>query len=109
MKDMRPLSTVEGPGFQQFCVTLEPCYIIPSRKTILMKLKDMQQQVRGLLQVQLDSVPACAVTMDFWTSRSVDSYLGVTAHVITQGWKLDSYMLQVREVTERHTNSECCR
>ena len=103
VRDVRPLSTIEGAGFQHFCATLEPRYVIPSRKTISTRVKEMYEHVRGVVQTQLDSVSVCALTMDFWSSRNVDSYLGVTAHFITQAWELDSCILQVREVTERHT------
>lgn len=44
-----------------------------------------------------------AITTDSWTSRAVESYLTVTVHYITSDWKLESKVLQTREMPKRHT------
>ena len=50
------------------------------------------------------SPEACiALTTDLWTSRSVESYLTITAHYINSKWELESKVLQTREKKERHT------
>ena len=103
-KDMRPLSTVEGDGFRQFCCVLDPQYQVPSRKTVTTQLKDLQQRVKLSVQAELDAASAVALTTDFWSSRSVDAYLGVTALYITPLWRLKSCVLQTREVTQHHTS-----
>ena len=44
-KDMRPVAIVEGKGFLKLMETLEPAYEVPSRKTIVKVLRDLQQEV----------------------------------------------------------------
>ena len=75
-----------------------------SRKTITKRLKDKYDQIRASVQMKLDSMPAAALTLDYWTSRATDSYLGITVHCISVDWQMVSYVLETKEVIERHTS-----
>ena len=101
VRDIRPLSVIEGKGFLEFFDVLNPQYQVPSRKTIMECLKDLYSEEKLQVKKKIDN--AFAVALDFWTSRSVDSYLGVTVHFITEDWKLSSFILQTAEVKECHT------
>ena len=57
----------------------------------------------SLLQILSSKDVHVAITTDSWTIRAVQSYLTVTAHYITSDWKLESKVLQTREMPERHT------
>ena len=103
-KDMMPISIVEGKGFINFLKILEPQYSLPSRKTITKRLEDKYDQIRASVQMKLDSMPAAALTLDYWTSRATDSYLGITVHCISVDWQMVSYVLETKEVIERHTS-----
>ena len=49
---------------------------------------------------------------DIWTSRTVQSYITVTVHFLTEDWILDSRVLVTHEMMERHTGvniAECLR
>ena len=102
-KDLRPIGVVEGEGFQRLIQMLEPAYTVPSRKTISKELKVMQEEVKENVTSELGQATYVALTTDFWSSFANDSYLGVTCHFISPQWELRSYVLQTREVTERHT------
>ena len=102
-KDMRPVALIEGTGFQSLVATLEPSYQIPSRKSIMKALHSTYDEVKTRLQTELNGVDSVALTTDHWTSPAVDSYVGLTAHFITQEWKLQTRVLQTKEVRERHT------
>ena len=101
-RDMRPVSVIEGTGFVNLVATLDPTYQVPSRKHIMKVLHDMND-VKVHLQAELESVENVALTTDHWTSRAIDSYLGLTAHFITQDWELVAHVLTTKEVRERHT------
>ena len=101
-KDMMPISIVEGKGFINFLKILEPQYSLPSRKTITKRLEDKYDQIRASVQMKLDSMPAAALTLDYWTSRATDSYLDITVHCISVDWQMVSYVLETKEVIERH-------
>ena len=66
-------------------------------------LKDLYSEEKLQVKKKIDNAFAVALTIDFWTSCSVDLYLGVTVHFITEDWKLSSFILQTAEVKERHT------
>ena len=100
---MRPVSVIEGTGFVNLVATLDPTYQVPSRKHIMKVLHDMNDDVKVHLQAELESVENVALTTDHWTSRAIDSYLGLTAHFITQDWELVAHVLTTKEVRERHT------
>ena len=48
-----------------------------------------------------------ALTGDHWTSVSNDNYLGVTAHLITNKWKLKSFTLTCMTIEECHFAEAC--
>ena len=91
-KDMMPISIVEGKGLINFLKILEPQYTLPSRKTITKRLKDKCDQIRASVQMKLDSMPAAALTLDYWTSRATDSYLGITVHCISVDWQMVMFL-----------------
>ena len=104
-RDMRPIAIVEGAGFKNLIDALEPAYAVPSRKHVMMVLHGLYDDVKAHLLAELDSVEHVALTTDHWTSRAVDSYLGLTAHFVNQHWELVTRVLQTREVKERHTSA----
>ena len=85
-----------------FVRTLEPAYEVPSRKHVMNKLRELYAETREKVEVKLKEVTSAAITLDFWTSRATNSYLGVTVHFISPRWTMESYALQTREVKERH-------
>ncbi|XP_013885882.1 zinc finger BED domain-containing protein 1 [Austrofundulus limnaeus] len=103
-KDMRPLSVVENEGFRNMMKTLEPRYSIPSRQHITdIALPKLYTEVKATVMESLNSAERVALTCDSWTSRATESYVTITAHHITDEWKLDSHVLQTRAMHDSHT------
>ncbi|XP_051976953.1 zinc finger BED domain-containing protein 4-like [Xyrauchen texanus] len=104
VKDMRPLSLVDGEGFREMVSTFNPGYIIPSRTyfTRLMEQKYEKtcQKVKETIQEGRSFI---ALTTDIWTSLATEEYLGVTCHFITEDWKMTSLTLATMPLDERHT------
>ena len=68
---------------------------IPSRKYFPDKvIPSMYQATRIKLQEELDKQVLIAITTDAWKSRAVENYTAVTAHYITDDWKLKSSILE---------------
>ncbi|XP_073724310.1 E3 SUMO-protein ligase ZBED1-like [Misgurnus anguillicaudatus] len=78
VKDLQPFSIVEDEGFRAYVKKLDPTYTLPSRKT----LKAM---------------------MNMWTSRTMDSYFGVTCHYTDANTHLGSVLLGVAKFPKAHT------
>ena len=60
--------------------------------------------MKHMLQKSFHLCDSLALTTDIWTSRATQAYVAITAHYITEEWKIQSYVLCTFEMAERHTN-----
>lgn len=51
----------------------------------------------------LSSVSSVCLTIDCWTSRNVETYLAITAHFVTQEFKLLLILLECTSMDSQHT------
>lgn len=73
---MRPYLVVEEPGFKYLLKVLEPRYCVPSRAHISQSvLPAIYKRTRAVVEQELSTAHAVALTTDGWTSRSTESYL----------------------------------
>ncbi|KAK1877141.1 Zinc finger BED domain containing protein 1 [Dissostichus eleginoides] len=103
-KDLRPFSVVDNSGFRRLVNTLEPKYAIPSRpyfsRTVLPAL---YQETKAKVSQSLKEAECISITTDGWTSRATQSYITVTAHVMTSEVEIKSFFLQTRPLFTSHT------
>lgn len=105
-QDLRPYSVVENSGFRNMINTLEPRYVIPSRKQFTeVMVPDMYEEVKLQVKKSLASAESVALTCDGWTSRATEPYLTITSHHIDESWELVSHVLQTRAMFESHTGT----
>ncbi|KAI2645902.1 E3 SUMO-protein ligase ZBED1 [Labeo rohita] len=103
-KDMCPYSVVENTGFREMINTLEPRYKIPSRQFFSEKcIPELYRSTKEELQLKLSQSVRVALTTDSWTSCSTESYVTITAHLISMNWQMQSFVLQTRTLNEAHT------
>ena len=104
VRDVRPLSIVNGTGFRNFVHCLDPTYVVPSNTTLTMKnytyyyYDSLKQNVSSELQSQT----SLAFTTDTWTSCATEGYLTLTVHFIDNLWQLRHYVLATIEVKDHH-------
>ena len=102
--DLRPISVVENKGFNQLLQTMDPRAPIPSRNHLRNEtLVSYYHEVKGTVRAVMDSAPRHAITADLWTSSSNDDYLTITSHLISNDFDMHAFVLQTRNVSERHT------
>ncbi|KAM4018541.1 deformed epidermal autoregulatory factor 1 homolog isoform 2-T2 [Anomaloglossus baeobatrachus] len=102
-RDFQPLSIVEDNGFRKLISSLNPIYVIPSRKTISQTvLPRMYNRERDSLQERIKSASAVCLTTDCWTSRTTTAFISVTCHYI-ENYKMVSSLLECVELCESHT------
>ncbi|XP_065326764.1 E3 SUMO-protein ligase ZBED1-like [Pelmatolapia mariae] len=105
-KDLRPYNIVENEGFSYMIKTLEPRYVIPSRRFFAdTAVPNLYIDVKRKVEESLSTAERVALTCDAWASRAVDSYVTITAHYLTADWRLLSYVLQTRTLHESHTGA----
>ena len=94
-KDMVPLNTVEKGGFKQMIKMLDPRYELQSRKYFSqVAIPNLYQKNRAKLETELATVPHFAATTDMWSSHTMEPYLSLTVHFISEEWLLQSHCLQ---------------
>ena len=64
------------------------------------KIQQLDEDERGVKQV-------VALTGDHWTYFSNDNYLGATAHIIDNDWKLQLFELNMQRTTSSHFRDAC--
>ena len=67
-------------------------------------LKQRYAAMKHTLQESFCICDNLALTTDIWTSRTTQAYVTLTAHYITEEWKIQSYVLCTCEMAERHTS-----
>ena len=78
-RDLRPISTVNGKGFQQLLRFVEPGYKMPSRPYLTITCCRLCSSLKEQL---LETLASCnvAITTNLWISKATEGYLTVTAH-----------------------------
>lgn len=104
--DLQPFSIVDDIGFREYTEALNPNYKIPDKRTLSGNLLSTMYEAKLenlKTYVQTKAVSVC-VTCDCWTSRSMDSYMALTAHFITNDTtELKSVFIQCVEIDSDHT------
>ena len=81
-KDQMPIFTVEKTGFRNLVNKLNPRYQLPSRKHFTeIEIPNLYESTKTKLHAELQSYDFFACTTDIWTSRTMMSYMSVTAQV----------------------------
>ena len=100
VKDLRPISIVNGKGFQQLIRFLEPDYRLPlaTHLTHLIenRYKVEKQKVHDIINSKSDYI---AITADIWTRMATESYLTMTVHY---QWQMKSLISGTMPLSESH-------
>lgn len=95
---MRPVSIVEGDGFQEFIHEVNPRYQIPSRGTVSNRIVKLYENVKTTIEDM-----NVALMTERRTSLATDAYVTVPAHLITDDWEMKNFVFKTGEVRESHT------
>ena len=102
--DCLPFYTVEKPGFLRLMHTIEPRYTPCSRTYLSQNLiPSMFDHVKHRVAELIDLELYISITIDIWSSDSLDSYLSFTAHWIDKDWEYKEGRLHAQPFNERHS------
>lgn len=84
---------------------MEKRYTVPSRKFFAERIiPDIHQQVEESLSNMLLTAGNISFTTDTWTAdNTTQSYMGITAHWLTEDFSRHSYVLNCTPLNDRHT------
>ena len=103
VQGLHALSVVDEPSFENILKVAEPRYVVPSRGTVVNRLKQRYESMTRQLVLTILTVQFCAITHDAWTSLATQSFCAITIHFITKDWQLKSLCLETKNMPERHT------
>ena len=103
-----PWTLAENPAFKRFVWGRDPYCNFKSAATLsTAKLPILFHQVKtevfSKIRRDVKTVQAVCFTADGWSSRSMDKYLGVTAHYINDHWKMERFVVACRPQAGRST------
>jgi zinc finger BED domain-containing protein 1 (E3 SUMO-protein ligase ZBED1) len=103
-KEGLPFRLVESKSFKAFVGELDPRYAVPTRKELSTHLlSETYDATKALIKADIAVAKAVALTTDMWTSSANQSYMGVTAHWLTDEFKSQNKCLAVRPAPGSHT------
>ena len=106
--DFRPLSIVNGEGFQSLVGNLDPNFKVPCHTTVK-NLHKIYCEKKEEMMKAVSSQSGVALRTDLWTSAPTGGYITLTSHYIDENWELRSQVLATRTMLERHTGKKYCR
>ena len=109
--DCQPLSIVEDAGFVRLMSTLEPRYVVPSRKHVTdVVLPSIMSGVTAEVVRELSSVKWFSFTTDIWSTEvSNDSLLSFTVHWLTELFEKKEAVLHAHPLPGSHSGEMLCR
>ncbi|XP_067639740.1 E3 SUMO-protein ligase ZBED1-like [Eurosta solidaginis] len=102
--DLQPFSVVDDRGFREFVKSLNPMYVLPSRRVVSKTMiPALYEECRHKMQGMIQGGNQFCITTDCWTSRNVCSFIAVTAHFVSPEFELKSILLSASELNINHT------
>jgi hypothetical protein len=98
-----PLNLVEQPYFKEFMKVVDQKYSLPTRYNVNIAVNKKFQLKRALLQSKLQGAEYVTLTLDMWSDRRMRSFMGITVHFLSTDMKLQSYLLDFKHFSEKHT------
>ena len=105
INDSQPICVVKSVDLKNLLNELDPAFIMPSQETIrIMIQKAFKYTLPQLKDLVKNNATSISSTLDLWTSRNKQGYLGVMCSFIDQEWKLKEFMLTIEYVRYPHTS-----
>ncbi|XP_026479337.1 zinc finger BED domain-containing protein 1-like [Ctenocephalides felis] len=98
--DKLPLEFLEGKGFNKFMQIVEPKYEIPSKTSIMCRIRAHYENAKEKLKDRLFECPDVAITAERWSSMETKSFITVTAHFIDEKWQYINFTLSTIELPD---------
>ncbi|CAM4333531.1 unnamed protein product [Leuciscus chuanchicus] len=102
--DMLPVCSVEKRGFNNMLKVLDARYTVPSRKYFSdVALPQLYNNTRQKIISELKGIYFYAATTDLWSSRTMQPYMCLTVHYVSESWDMLRVCLQTSYFPQDHT------
>ena len=99
IKDMLPVSTVDGEGFVSLMEVAEPRYSVPCRRTIMNLIDQKFLLMKQQMKSKLRNLSYLSLTTDMWTSQPGDGYISSTTQYVTAEFAPQPYYIPITRYT----------
>lgn len=97
-------NALDCPFFTNLMGTLCPKFEPPHRTTFATVLTTEEcDRLRKTIQEELEKISSYCISFDGWSSSALRGYLGVVLHGIDEDWKLQTFLLSLKHVSEGET------
>jgi hypothetical protein len=104
VNDFQPLRVVKSSDLKILFKELDPAFIMPCQETIRNMIYEAFNHALPQSKTMINSeAVSISLTLDLWTSRNRQGYLGVTCSFIDSKWKLKEFTLTIEYVRYPHT------
>ena len=108
-ESLRPFTIVEDSGFRefvQFLCNLNKEFSVPGRQKLRSQLVLFAEMLREKIVEKIDKdVKFFSATTDIWSSRTMESFMALTLHSLTEDFHPINFTLAVEPLRGRHTAS----
>lgn len=101
-----PFRMVEDPEWIELCRLQNPLFLLPGATTIRRYLAAQSEQVNQSLLADVVPGSKLALSLDAWSSKTRNCFLGIMAHFIDKNWKLQSRLIGFEPLHEVHSGKE---
>ncbi|KAM9824978.1 E3 SUMO-protein ligase ZBED1-like [Syngnathus typhle] len=105
VKDWQPFSVVDDCGFKALVASLDPAYVLPSRRALKKMVLEKYEEERSKAEAAVRQAEAVSLTADTWSSAGADACLAVTCHFLDQAMRVATVLLGVRPLPQSHTSA----
>ena len=106
-ESLRPFLLVEDRGFLDmidFLCTLHRQFHVPSRTKVRNQLVAFGEVVLSKMKEKINNeITFFSATTDIWSSRSMDSFMAITLHELTEDFEMINLTLEVEPLQGKHT------
>ncbi|CAB4484925.1 unnamed protein product [Rhizophagus irregularis] len=102
--DFQPLHLLKSPSFHRFINALNENFELPTDREFRKRIFEAYGFSKNKLKQYIhENAVSVSLTCDLWTSRSKQSFLGVTCHFITPDFEIKEITLAIQYLEYPHT------
>ena len=108
-EDSQSINIIKSKSFKKFLSVLNPNYEVPCESTIQNLLEFGRQYTHQQLQHLINSdVFAASLTVDMWTARNQEGFVGVTCTWISKEFEFKEALILIKQINYPHTGEKIC-
>lgn len=98
VKDLIPISFIEGEGFKEFMKIIAPRYAIPSKDSIKSEIDLLYDCEKAAIQKSIGNVRYVSLIINTWEGKNAKDYATIKSQFIDDKWEMKNYILDIVQI-----------